>query len=217
MKWKMRFLYLSQCPVHEMNGDGALADGRGYPLHIAGSNVTNSKHRGQTGLQHLRSPTKRPDMGRGRGRRCTWGRVQIAASEDEAFVVKSDASLQPIGSRRCSGHDEDVADFTRGLFTCSFIDPGDALELPFTFHADNFGLAMQFDAGIFRNALNQVARHGFRQAIAAHQHVDFARGLGKVDGSLSGGVRSAYDGHIFTHAQLRFNVSCAVVNSAALE
>src|ERR1035438_3325848 len=122
-----------------MNRDRAFTDGRRHALHIAGANITNCKHGGQTGLQHLGSTAKRPGMCRGRGRGRSWECVQVATSKYETFAIERDESLKPVGSRAGSGHDEDVADFTSGSFTCSFIDPGDALELPVTFHADNFG------------------------------------------------------------------------------
>src|ERR1035441_7502911 len=98
-----------------MNRDRAFTDGRRHALHIAGANITNCKHGGQTGLQHLGSTAKRPGMCRGRGGGRSWecvqGRswecVQVATSKYETFAIERDASLKPVGSRGGSGHDEE--------------------------------------------------------------------------------------------------------------
>ena len=81
----------------------------------------------------------------------------------------------------------------------------------------DFRLVVQLDLGIVGDALNQVARHGIRQLSRAHQDVDLARGLGKIDGSLSGRVASADHDDVFVLAELRLNVGRTVVNSLPFE
>ena len=41
---------LGEGPVHQVNGNRSFAYRRGYPLHIACSNITDRKHTGEAGL-----------------------------------------------------------------------------------------------------------------------------------------------------------------------
>ena len=83
--------------------------------------------------------------------------------------------------------------------------------------SDDLGPVMHLDCGIFRNALDQIARHGLRQVPERTSMMHVARGLGQEHSSLSGGVASTDDYNILVFAELRFDVRRAVINSLAFE
>src|ERR1700735_812760 len=142
----LRPLVLRQRPVHHVNRNRTLSDGRRHALHIAGANITDGKHGRKTRLKHLRRTSKCP----GRRRVSVVRRGDVASGEDETLFVHRDAALQPPGARRGSGHEEDVTDVARRSLASFFVTPDDALEfaaivlagtvlaVAVTLHADDF-------------------------------------------------------------------------------
>src|SRR5215469_6247830 len=55
---------LCQVGVHELDGNGALADARGYSFDRPMPNVAYRKHTGNAGLQQERIALQRPAIGR---------------------------------------------------------------------------------------------------------------------------------------------------------
>src|SRR5581483_2100391 len=82
---------------------------------------------------------------------------------------------------------------------------------------DNFSTAVQLDARVLANALDEVARHSAGQLSAADQHVYAGGVLRKQYGSLSGGIGAAHHRHFLAPAKLRINEGCAIVDAFALE
>ena len=86
--------------MHEHDGHGALADGRGDPLGRLGPGVAGDEHAGDAGLEVVRAPFDRPDP-------AGW----LAAEEgpgpaiDEAVLVARRRPVEPVGAR--GGADED--------------------------------------------------------------------------------------------------------------
>src|SRR6476620_1570238 len=135
-----------------MDGNGSFSHGRGYAFYITRANISHRKNCRKTRLQHLRRTTKRPCE----CRRDVRSPIQVSTSQDETLVVESNASLQPLGSWRRPGHDENMADVVRGGFTGNPVNPRDTLQQSLTFQANNFRPAMQLDCRIVSNSLNQV-------------------------------------------------------------
>ena len=82
---------------------------------------------------------------------------------------------------------------------------------------DDLGVEMQFDLGILRQPLDQVSRHGAGQLPRPHQHVHLARGLRQEHRGLPGRVSPSHHGDLVAAAQLRLDVSGAVVDALAFE
>src|SRR3954469_14864141 len=96
--------------MHEMDGDGTLADGRSHAFDVIGANVANGEDAGEIRLEHLRRTGQRPS----RRFVSRIGGYEVTSGENEAFVVESDAAPQPFGPRRSASHDEHVGDIVRG-------------------------------------------------------------------------------------------------------
>src|SRR5271169_3065008 len=97
-----------------MDGDRSLAHSRSHALDVTCTHIAHCKHTGKTCLQHVGST------------RLRWSgvsvcRIQIPPGEDEPLVVQSEASLKPLGSRRCTGHDEYVTNVVDGSLTGGFV------------------------------------------------------------------------------------------------
>ena len=84
---------------------------------------------------------------------CSGGDIQIPPGENESFVIEGEAAAEPIGLRRSSGHDEDVANVADGSFSGGPVLPGDTLEMRATVESGDFRVVVQFDGGIFFDAL----------------------------------------------------------------
>jgi len=92
-----------------------------------------------------------------------------------------------------------------------------ALEMIRALQGRDFRVGSQVDRRAPLDALNQVAGHPLRQAIAPDQHVDALGGLGQKDGGLSRRIASAHDDHFFASAHLRLDERGAVVHTGTFE
>ena len=145
-------LEFSKRSVDQMNGDCTFADGRSDSLYVPRPNIAHGEYARKTRFQHLRTAGQRPGG-------LVSGTVEIASRENESFGVERDTTLQPFGSRRCAGHDENVSNGDCGDFAGLVIAPCDVLELRIAFERDDFGAVMNFDVGILLNALDEIAGH----------------------------------------------------------
>src|SRR5205807_727014 len=91
---------LGERAVDEMHGDCAFADGGRYALHVARAHISDGEYARKAGFKHLWRTRERPNRRFARG-------IEIAAGQDETFVIEREASAQPIGAWGSSGHDED--------------------------------------------------------------------------------------------------------------
>ena len=89
------------------------------------------------------------------------------------------AILQPVGGRIGADEKEYMADLACGFFAAGAIAPAHAFESGWqrALQADDFGMRHQFDVGGRADAVDQIARHALRQAVAAHHQY-----LGDVTG-----------------------------------
>jgi hypothetical protein len=136
-------LEFSKCSVDKMNSDCTFADGRSDSLYVPRPNITHGEYPRKTRFQHLRTAGQRPG-------RLVSGTVEIASRENESFGVERDTTLQPFGSRRCAGHDENVSNGDCGDFAGLVIATCDVLEVRIAFERDDFGAVMNFDVGILQ-------------------------------------------------------------------
>src|SRR5919204_6877722 len=135
-----------------MNDDGTLAHSRSNALHIASPRIAHSKYAGQTAFQHLWNAFERPARVLGR----PIASVQITPCQDETLIVQRKTALQPLGSWRCPGHDENVLDAVPRDFTRLFVSPCHTLQVLAAFQRNDLGIEMQLDLWILYQALYQV-------------------------------------------------------------
>ena len=83
--------------------------------------------------------------------------LQIPPGEDKSLLIESDATPQPLGSRRSSRHNEQMANFMGRSLAAAFVLPGNPLQVRPTFEANDFRFEMQFDGGVRFDSLDQVA------------------------------------------------------------
>jgi len=95
--------------MHQTDRSSSFTDGRSHPLDTSSPNIAHCEHTWQAALEHERRARKWPE------RIPIWinSRWQIAAVEDKALLIKSDAAPQPVSVRRGAGHDEEVMDWDR--------------------------------------------------------------------------------------------------------
>jgi hypothetical protein len=139
-------LEFSKRSVDKMNSDCTFADGRSDSLYVPRPNIAHGEYPRKTRFQHLRTAGQRPGG-------LVNGTVEIASRENESFGVERNTTLQPFGSRRCAGHDENVSNGDCGDFAGLVIAPCDVLEMRIAFERGDFRPVMNFDVGILLNAL----------------------------------------------------------------
>ena len=79
-----------------MNTDRAFSHRRRHSLYVSGPHVADRKHSRQAGLQHFGGTIERPM----RVAIAIARRIEVAARQNEAFLIECEAALQPFGSRR---------------------------------------------------------------------------------------------------------------------
>src|SRR5436190_21384723 len=134
-------LCFSQVSMNKMNGDRSFSDSGRNALDVACPDVAYREHSRQTRFQHLRRAGQGPCGGAG-------NLIQIAPCENKTLVVESDASLQPIGSRRRASHDEHVTNRVFGSLACRFVAPRHGFHVTLAAKADDFRLEVQIDVRI---------------------------------------------------------------------
>jgi hypothetical protein len=90
--------------MYEMNTDGAFSHRRRHSLYVSRPHVAHRKHSREAGLQHFGRTIERPP------RVAIASRIEVAARQNEAFLIEGYAALQPFGSRRSARHDKQVPD-----------------------------------------------------------------------------------------------------------
>src|SRR4051794_6826484 len=196
-------LQIGENPVDHMNRDCALPDCGGYALHISRTNVSNREHSRQTCFQHLRCARKRPS---GSAILLEY-RFQIAAGDNKALLVQRNTPLQPVRSRGCSGHNEDMLDAVRLRLPGLLVLPLYPLQTFTALETNQLGIEMKIDFGILHQPSNQIPRHRGTELTGAYQQMNFARGFREKDRGLSGRIRSSDDNYLLAAAELRFDVS----------
>ena len=95
---------LPQVPVHEGDGHGALADGRGHPLHRVRPDVAGDEDAGEAGLQEARVAVGRP------ARPAAGRRLSSAGPVGTKPCSSADhGAVEPVGARGAADEDEQVA------------------------------------------------------------------------------------------------------------
>ncbi len=81
--------------MHQTHGSSPFTNGCSHPLDTSSPNIAHCEHSWQGALEHERRARKWPE------RIPIWikSRWQIAAGEDKALLIKSDAAPQPVGVR----------------------------------------------------------------------------------------------------------------------
>jgi hypothetical protein len=193
--------------MDQTDGDGAFANSGGDALYVARTNVADREDTRPARFQHL--DRGKPGCGLSH-------RVHVLAREDEALVVKGQASAQPIGSWRCAGHDENVANLANGrLAGC--VSPSDAFEVLSSLQICDLSFIVQVDLGILVDAFDEIARHRVRKLAGTYQHVDFGGSLGEKNGGLPSRIPATDDHDLFPIAQLRLHTRRAVVDALPLK
>src|SRR5579872_3876259 len=122
-----------------MNTDRAFSHRRRHSLYVSGPHVADRKHSRQAGLQHFGGTIERPM----RVAIAIARRIEVAARQNEAFLIECKAALQPFGSRRSPRHNEQVSDGVLRLSAGPPVSPGKALQMVFSVESRNFGLIME--------------------------------------------------------------------------
>src|ERR1700730_7026521 len=138
--------------MDQVDGHRSFAHCRRDALHAARPNLSDRKHARQARFEQFWRTGMAPYRGSGCG-------IQIPPRGNESLVVEGDAATQPLGSRRCSGHDEYVTDGVDGRLAGRLVQPGDPLEMRLAIESGDFSSEVYFNGGILLDALDQAARH----------------------------------------------------------
>ena len=84
------------------------------------------------------------------------------------------------------------------------------------FERIDFGLREHFDIGKPADTVDEIARHGRSDIVAAHQHPDFRDMLGEKHRGLAGRIPGADQHDVLIGAQPRFDPRGPIVNAGAL-
>src|SRR5690242_6851346 len=122
-----------------MNTDRAFSHRGRHSLYVSRSHVAHRKHSREAGLQNFGRTIERPPRVAIAGA----SRIEVAARQNEAFLIEGQAALQPFGSRRSARHDEQVPDGMLRLGAGGPVAPGKALQMVFSVESRNFGLIME--------------------------------------------------------------------------
>src|ERR1700734_1509296 len=141
--------------------------------------------------------------------------LEVGPGEDEALVVESDLSWEPVSLGGGADENED-----RGGLTLFFAVWGlecEALEVAVAAHGDDLGAG--FDGDVWRggNLVDEVLGHALIEGVATYEHVDFAGVAGEVHSGLAGGVCAADDVDDLVLAGLCLGERGAVVDAGAGE
>ena len=173
--------------MHELDGGGAFAHGRGDPLDGPVPDVPGGEHAGDAGLEQQRRPLQRP-AGRQLARP-----VQVPAGADESLVVSLDGAGEPGGAGLGTDHHEQRGG-GHGLGGAADPLPQcQALQAALAVAAGDLSGRADADVGRLADLGDQIAGHAGGQAGTAHHHRDRRRVLGQVDRGLAGRIAGADD------------------------
>lgn len=165
--------------MDEGHRDRPLAHCGGDPFDIAGPDVADSEHSGQTRFQEMGSPRKWPMRG---------GQIllrQIGSRLDEPVGIERDAPVEPLCAGHGTGHEKDVS-YVVGLRAAGLIvAPAHPFEMMTPFQGHDFGVGAEDDGRILFDAANQIARHALRQPARSHEHMHTRARLREEDGRLA--------------------------------
>src|SRR4029453_2456407 len=146
-------LLLLQRPVHEGNRDGPLAHCGRHALDIPSADVTHREHSGQTRFEKM----GRPGGGPMRGPQVLLR--QMGSLLDESFCIECDAPLEPLRTRNCPCHEENMP-YVVGVGVAGLIvAPAHPFEMITPFEGHDFGVGSEDDGWILLDTTNQIARH----------------------------------------------------------
>src|SRR6267143_6957444 len=112
--------------MNQSHGDGPFSHRGRNALQVAAPDVTDREHAGQSRLEQVGHPGKRPV----RGGQILLG--QVRSRLDEALSVQRDAPLEPSGVRNGPRHDENMPEFVVFHLTRARVSPRYALQMTIT-------------------------------------------------------------------------------------
>ena len=154
--------------MDERDGDGAFADGGCYAFHVSGSDVADGKNAGHAGFEHQRSTRERPLGEIGAAVSVGSGRtVSVPPGVSRSRPVR----MKPLLSSAMQPRSHSVRGDAPAMMKTWRMSRTDVLpvvlscqvtrsrcESPSSRH--DFGVIVQFDGGIFLDALDKIAGHG---------------------------------------------------------
>src|ERR687897_902786 len=202
---------LPQVLVDELDGDGALADGRGAALDRAVAHVSSDEDTWHARLQQERVPIWPPALG------TLPFMHQIRPREDKATLVALYDAVQPLRLRRRPDKDEERMG-RRGLGLARHrVLRGYPLQVLLTLDRDHVGVEEHLDARSVFDLAHQVIGHALPQVAAPAEDKDSARPLGEEHRGLAGRVRPPNDEYVLAFARKSFRLGGAVIDAAPRE
>src|SRR5437868_6882352 len=104
-----------------------------------------------------------------------------------------------------------------GALPAALVEACHALELVAAGELHDLGLDMKLDIRHFFDALDQIARHRFRERLATHEDMHSARGAREIHRGLTCGVSATDDDDLGVVAEARLDRSRAVVDADTFE
>src|SRR5919112_168973 len=202
---------LPQVLVDELDGDCALADGRGAALDRAVTHVTSDEDAWHARLQKERVPIRPPAL----GTLTPW--QQVRSREDKPTCVALYDATEPLRLRRSPDKDEERMG-RRGLgFARRCVLRGYPFQVIFTLDRDHSCVDQYLDIVPVFYLAHQVIGHAIPQVAAPAEDKDSARLLGEEHRGLAGRVRPPDDEYVLAPARKSFRLGCAVVDAAPRE
>src|ERR687894_1363247 len=202
---------LPQVLVDELDGDCALADGRGAALDRAVTHVTSDEDAWHARLQKERVPIWPPALG------TLTPLHQIRSREDKATFVALYDAIEPLRLRRSPDKDEERMG-RRGLgLARPCVLRGYPFQVILTLDGDHSCVDQHLDIVHVFNLAHQVIGHALPQVAAPAEDKDSARLLGEEHRGLAGRVGPADDEYVLALARKSFRLGCAVVDAAPRE
>src|SRR5919112_4892764 len=202
---------LPQVLVDELDGDCALADGRGAALDRAVTNVPGDEDAWHASLKQERFPIWPPALG------TLTPLHQVRSREDKATFVALYDAFEPLRLRRSPDKDEERMG-RRGLgFARRCVLRGYPFQVIFTLDRDHSCVDQYLDIVPVFYLAHQVIGHALPQVAAPAEDEDSARLLGEEHRGLAGRVRPPDDEYVLAPARKSFRLGCAVVDAAPRE
>src|SRR5215203_3119751 len=202
---------LPQVLVDELDGDGALADGRGTALDRPVAHVSSDEDTWHARLQQERVPIWSPALG-------TFPFMHhIRPREDKATLVALYDAVQPLRLRRRPDKDEERMG-RRGLCLARHrVLRGYPLQVLLTLDGDHVGVEEHLDVISVFDLAHQVIRHELPQVATPVEDKDPARPVGEEHRGLAGRVRTSDDKYVLALARESFRLGGPVVDAASGE
>src|SRR5829696_1589771 len=202
---------LPQVLVDELDGDGALADGRGTALDRAVAHVSSDEDTWHARLQQERVPIWPPALG------TLPFMHQIRPREDKATLVALYHAVQPLRLRRRPDKDEERMG-RRGLgLARQRVLRGYPFQVVLALDRDHAGVEEHLDIRSVFDLAHQVIRHALPQVATPVEDKDPARPVGEEHRGLTGRVGASHDEYVLANARQSFRLGGAVVDAASRE